>query len=99
MKFQADFETLAKFNPMSHCITIGSACNVYYRKMCLIPNTIASEPLRGWHDKGKPHSKAALEWLYWKEHGLRQSDPDSGEMEERRAHDHDWAEENVRGWI
>ena len=69
------FETLAKFNPMSHCITIASACNVYYRKMCLTPNTIASEPLCGWHGKGKPHSKAALQWLYWKEDCLRQSEP------------------------
>ena len=86
MKFQVDFETLAKFNPMSHFITIASACNVYYRKMCLIPNTIASEPLRGWHDKGKPHSKAALEWLYWKEHELRRSQPCTSDMEDRIAH-------------
>ena len=54
--------------------------------MCLIPDTIASEPLCSWHDKGKPHSKAALEWLYWKEHELGQSDPDSGDMEDRIAH-------------
>ena len=86
MKFQEDFETLAKFNPMAHCITIASACNVYYRKMCLIPNTIASEPIRGWHDKGKPHSKAALEWLYWKEHCLRQRDPNASTEEDRIAH-------------
>ena len=30
IKFQMDFETLAKFNPMSHCITIASAYNMYY---------------------------------------------------------------------
>ena len=30
MKFQEDFEGLAKFNPMSRCITIASACNVLH---------------------------------------------------------------------
>ena len=86
MKFQEDFEMLAKFNPMAHCITIASECNVYYRKMCLIPDTIASEAIRGWHDKGKPHSKAALEWLYWKEHCLRERDPRTSTEEDRIAH-------------
>ena len=37
---------------MSYYITITSVCIVYYRKMCLIPDAIASEPIRGWHDKG-----------------------------------------------
>ena len=86
MKFQEDFESLAKFNPMAQCITIASACNVYYRKMCLIEKTIASEPLRGWHGKGKSHSIASLEWLCWKEHCLRQNEPCSSRVENRIAH-------------
>ena len=60
MQFQEDFEGSAKFNPLSRCITIASACNVYYRKMCLIENTIASELIRDWHGKGKPIRKQRL---------------------------------------
>lgn len=29
----------------------------------LQPRTLASEPIVGWHNQGKPHSHAALEWL------------------------------------
>lgn len=75
MQFQQEFEHLAQFNPMAKCITIASACNRYYRKMCLQPHTIASEPIRGWHGKGKPHSHTCLEWLYWEENCLRHQDP------------------------
>ena len=50
----------AQFNPMEQCITIASACNGY-RKKCLQPFTIASEPVRGWHGKSKPHSFASME--------------------------------------
>ena len=72
-KFADEFQELSDFNPFEHCITIASACNRYFRKHCLVPETIASEPLRGWHHKGKPYSTAALEWLYWKEHTEREA--------------------------
>ena len=78
-----DFEGLVKFNPMSHCITIALACNVYYRMMCLIENTIASESI---HIKERPHLKAVLAWLYWKEHCLRQSEPQMSNMKDWIAH-------------
>lgn len=86
IKFQNDFKELAEFNPMENCITIASACNQYYRKMCLQRNTIASEPVRGWHGKSKPHSHAALEWLYWVEHGLRKEELSGRSVTSRLLH-------------
>ena len=71
---------------MSHCITIASACHLYYRKTCLIPNTNVSEPVRSCHHKGRVHSKAALEWLYWKEHCEGQSEPQTSRTGDRNAH-------------
>ena len=72
-KFAAEFEQLAGFNPFEHCVTIASACNRFFRKHCLTPQTIASEPIRGWHHKGKPYSRVAMEWLYWQEHVEREA--------------------------
>ncbi|CAH3185514.1 unnamed protein product [Porites lobata] len=46
--FQQEFERQAGFNPMAKCITIASACNLYWCKHHLTPNTIAVEPLGGW---------------------------------------------------
>ncbi|CAH3171078.1 unnamed protein product [Porites lobata] len=43
--FQQEFERQAGFNPMAKCITIASACNMYWRKHHLTPDTIAVEPL------------------------------------------------------
>ena len=71
--FATEFQQIAGFNPFEHCITIASACNRFFRKHCLTPQTIASEPIRGWHHKGKPYSRAALEWLYWQEHVEREA--------------------------
>jgi len=46
--FQQEFERQAGFNPTAKCKTIASACNLYWRKHHLTPNTIAVEPLGGW---------------------------------------------------
>ena len=86
-KFAAEFQELAGFNPFEHCVTIASACNRFFRKHCLIPATIASEPIRGWHHKGKPHSRAALEWLYWTEHAEREARHAAITAEEWEHHD------------
>ena len=86
-KFADEFQELAHFNPFEHCITIASACNRYFRKHCLVPETIASEPLRGWHHKGKPYSTGALEWLYWKEHTEREARHAAITPEEWDQHD------------
>ena len=44
-KFATEFQQLAGFNPFEHCVTIASACNRFFRKHCLVPGTIASEPI------------------------------------------------------
>ena len=46
--FQQEFERQAGFNPMTKCITIASACNLYWCKHHLTPNTITVEPLGCW---------------------------------------------------
>ena len=77
---------------MEECITIASACNRYYRKKCLQPFTIASEPLRGWHGKSKPHSHAYMEWLYWINHQLRQQRQSA---EDQLMHAHNQGEHTI----
>ena len=86
MKFQEDFESLALFNPMAHSITIASFCNLYYRKLCLIPKANPSEPVRGWCGKGRVHSQTALEWLYWREHCQTQNEPQTSRTKDQIAH-------------
>ncbi|CAH3174094.1 unnamed protein product, partial [Porites lobata] len=86
-KFQSEFWELAGFNPFEHCITIASACNRFFRKHCLTPQTIASEPVRGWHGKGKLHSRATTEWLYWQEHKEREARHQAITPEEWEQHD------------
>ena len=46
--FQQEFQTQAGFNPMAKCMTIASACNLYWLKHHLPPKTIAVELVRGW---------------------------------------------------
>ena len=91
-QFQRAFQALADFNPMAECITIASACNHYYRKKCLQPFTIASEPVRGWHGKSKPHSHASMEWLYWINHQLRQQRQST---EDQLMHAHNQGEHTI----
>ena len=68
MKFQQEFQSLTNFNPMEQCITIASACNRFFRTNCILPGTLACEPVLGWYGSAKPHSIVALEWLNWVEH-------------------------------
>ena len=69
-KFQEEFQREGGFNPMTESFTIASACNLYWRKNHLQPNTIAVEPLRGWRGGNVNHSLKALKWLYYQEHLL-----------------------------
>lgn len=46
--FTQEFEQHADFNPFAKCVTIASACNLYWRKHCLKEDTFAVEPLKGW---------------------------------------------------
>ena len=63
LTFKRLFETLTGFNPFDH-ITIASACNRDLRMNRMIPNSIASEPVRGWRNSIN-QSRVALEWLTW----------------------------------
>ena len=68
--FKRLFEDLTGFNPFEH-ITIASACKRDLRMNRMIPNSIASEPTRGWRNKIN-QSLPALHWLTWCDHQLRQ---------------------------
>jgi len=63
--FCREFEEISGFNPLERCLTIASACNLYYRKTHMLERSTASEPISGWHGQDKPHSKASIEWLTW----------------------------------
>ena len=63
LTFKRLFETLTGFNPFEH-ITIASACNRDLRMNRMIPNSIASEPVRGWRNRIN-QSRVAIEWLTW----------------------------------
>ena len=63
--FCREFEAISGFNPLERCITIASACNLYYRTKHMPENKLASEPIVGWHGQGKPYSLASMEWLTW----------------------------------
>ena len=65
--FASEFTSVAGFNPFADCVTIASACHLYWRKHCIEENTIAVEPLRGWRGANVNHSLKALQWLYYEE--------------------------------
>ena len=71
LTFKRLFEDLTGFNPFGH-ITIASACNRDLRMNRMIPNSIASEPTRGWKKNNINQSLPALHWLTWCDHQLRQ---------------------------
>ena len=62
-KFTEEFEKEAGFNPFAECYTIASACNRYWRKKHLPPDTIAVEPPQGWRRARINQSLVALQWL------------------------------------
>ena len=73
--FATEFESVAGFNPFAKCVTIASACHLYWRKHCLEEKTIAVEPLRGWRGAKVTHSAKALQWLYHEEESMQKKDP------------------------
>ena len=90
--FQQEFERQAGFNPMAKCITIASACNLYWRKHHLTPDTIAVEPLGGWRGANVNQSLKALEWLYYQEHQILKQ----GASADRIRHVRNGGEQSVR---
>ena len=92
IKFQQEFESQAAFNPMEKCITIASACNLYWRIHDLQANTIAVEPLRGWRGANTNQSVKALKWLYLKEKEIVKQ----GASADRILHVRNSGEQSVR---
>ncbi|XP_022802010.1 uncharacterized protein LOC111339593 [Stylophora pistillata] len=69
-KFIEEFQSIAKFNPMAKCVTIAQACNRYWRKCVMTPESITIEPECGREGATPNHSHVALEWLLWTERNL-----------------------------
>ena len=90
--FQQEFERQAGFNPMAKCMTIASACNLYWRQHHLPPDTFAVEPLRGWRGANVNQSLKALQWLYYREQSL----PKEGASADRIRHVRNGGEQSVR---
>ena len=90
--FQQEFERQAGFNPMAKYITVAIACNLYWRKHHLTPNTIAVEPLGGWRGANVNQSLKALQWLYYREHHI----PKQGACSDRIPHVRNGGEQTVR---
>lgn len=80
--FTKEFESHADFNLFEKCMTIASACNLYWRKHCLKEATFAVEPLKGWRGANVNHSMKGLQWLYYKEHCI----PKQGVYPDRIRH-------------
>ena len=80
--FQQEFQTQAGFNPMVKSMTIASACNLYWRKHHLPPNTFAVEPVRGWQGVNVKQLVKALQWLYYQEQQI----PKQGASADRIQH-------------
>ena len=89
--FTKEFESHAGYNPFVQCVTIASACNLYWRKHCLKENTIAVEPLRGWRGSNVNHSIQAIKWLYYKEYCI----PKQGACQDRIKHVRNGGEQKV----
>ena len=89
--FCAQFATNAGFNPMAHCVTIASACNLYWRREHLESDCIAVEPLQGWRGAQVNQSKAAFQWLYFEEHQI----PKDGACPDRIRHARNGSEQRV----
>ena len=89
--FCAQFATNVGFNPMVHCVTIASACNLYWRREHLEPDCIAVEPLQGWRGAQVNQSKAAFQWLYFRESQI----PKDGACPDRIRHARNGGEQRV----
>ena len=70
-KFVEEFRGETEFDPTEKCITIASACNRYWRKCHLTPETVAVQPPNGWKGSQTNQSTKARRWLAWTNHRLR----------------------------
>ena len=75
---------IAEFDPIEKCVTIASACNRFWRKKLLPPNSIATEPMQGWQGARSNQSVKAFKWLAWREHLLRRDSRFNDEPQQDR---------------
>ena len=93
--FKQEFQTQAGFNPMKKCMTIASACNLYWREHNLPPNTIAVEPVRRWRGANVNKSLKAIQWLYYQEQQI----PKQGASADRIRHVHSGGEQFIQTYF
>jgi len=90
-----EFEEHAGFNPFEKCMTIASACHLYWRRS-IEPGSSASKiavrPLRGWHGAQVNQSFQALQWLAYCESLI----PKEGACADRIKHVKNGGEQKVR---
>ncbi len=77
VKFVKEFRGPAQFDPMEKCLTIASACNRYWRKVHLIPKSVAVQPFNGWKGTQPRQSMQARQWLSYKNFLLRSDDTET----------------------
>ena len=95
-KFRKEFHQHAEFDPIEKCVTIASACNRFWRKKLLTPNSIATEPMQGWQGARSNQSVKAFKWLAWREHLLRRDIRFNDEpQEDRIRHANNGGEQRV----
>ena len=98
-KFREEFKQKADFDPLEKCVTVASSCNRFWRKKLLKPNTIASEPLRGWHGSRTNQSVKAFKWLAWQEHLLRLSSPSTTPQCDHILHANNEGEQRISNFL
>ena len=79
-KFVSEFKEQADFDPLEKCLTIASACNRYWRKVQLIPKSVALQPFNGWKVAQPLQSMQARQWLSYKNHRLRGDDAEAPDV-------------------
>ena len=89
--FCAEFVPIAGFNPFALSFTVAGACNLFWRRSLLVPNTIAVKPLQGWRGAQVNQSKAAFQWLYFLESQI----PKQGAAPDRIRHARNGGEQRV----
>ena len=89
--FCAQFEPIAGFNPFTHSFTIAGACNLFWRRSLLEPDTIAVRPIQGWRGAQVNQSKVAFQWLYFLESQI----PKEGATPDRIRHARNGGEQTV----
>ena len=96
VKFVQEFRGPAQFDPLEKCLTIALACNRYWRKVHLIPKSVAVQPFNGWKGAQPQQSMQARQWLSYKNFLLRGDDSESPDV---IRHAFNGGEVRIRGML